>query len=287
MRKILIVFLLFITSFSFGQKKYTFELFPSGQNFIPLRANFEEARLGVMVYASNLNLKVDIGNSSDLLKYSWNNGRDVLTADIEFMAYALATSYSQYRLQIDAVDGFFGGGVAFSHKMQGGRFLGRFRIIHNSSHLVDGHYDQRKKMWIDGKKPIPFTRDFGELLLGKEISTSSVDARYYGALAFAKLVRPSLIKRWSASAGVEVAFKNLTGKFFAQPTSPFVALHSTLKGMPAYSLSYNLMAGIKLGRWIGKGVNFYLSYYRGNNFFNEYYSEKIELFSIGFFVDYF
>ncbi len=287
MRKRIFVALFLLSALIPAQTKYKFELFPSGQNFIPLRAAFDEAKLGVMVYASNLNLKVDIGNSADLLKLTWDKNKSVLTADIEFMAYALATSYSQYRLQIDAVDGFFGGGIAYSRKLNGGRFVGRFRIIHNSSHLVDGHYDQKIGAWINGKKPIPFTRDFGEILIGKENDSDGFSTRYYASLSYAKLVRPATLKRWSASAGVEMALLNLTGKFLNKETSPFVAFHSYLKGLPDYRLSWNLMAGVKFGKWNGKGVNFYVSYFKGNNFFNEYYSERIDLLSIGFFVDYF
>ena len=287
MRKILIVFLLFLGTAVYAQKDLTFRLFPQGQNFLPLKANMEEARLGVMVYASNLNLKVDIGNSADLLKFTWNNNTSVLTADIQFMAYALATSYRQYRLQIDAVDGFFGGGIAFTQKSEDGRFISRFRIIHNSSHLVDGHYDEKLDKWINGKRPIPFTRDFGELLIGKETYGNWFNARYYGAVAYATLVRPLAVKKWSASGGFEISFSKITGKVYNRPTSPFFALHVVLKGMPSYNLSYNLMSGIKIGEWNGKGVNFYISYYKGNNFFNEYYSERIDLLSIGFFVDYF
>ncbi len=286
MRKIVVV-LLILVSVSIAQDKYDFKLFPSGQNFIPLKANFEEAKFGVMVYSTDLSLKVDIGNSVDLVKVSWNKGRNVLTANLEFMAYAWATSYSQYRLQIDAFEGFFGGGVVYARKIKDGRNLIRFRFIHNSSHLADGHYDQKKEEWIDGKKPIPFTRDFAELLFGKEKYSSVLNLRYYGAFSFAKLVRPAIIKRWAFSAGAELSFKNLTGKFLGQPTAPFVALHAFVKGMPDYLLSFNAMAGIKVGSLLGKGVNFYISYFQGNSFFNEYYTERIKLFSFGFFIDYF
>ena len=47
------------------------------------------------------------------------------------------------------------------------------------------------------------------------------------------------------------------------------------------------MAGLKFGDWDGKGLVFYMSYYIGANPFSEYYSNRIEKFGIGFFVDYF
>jgi len=286
MWRTLILLLLFDVALLQAQSGNRLELFPQGQNFIPLRANFEEPRMGVMVYASNLNLKVDIGNGVDIVKYSWDHNKSIV-ADLEFMAYALATSYSGYRLQIDAVDGFFGGGLIYSIGNFNNRTVIRFRFIHNSSHLVDGHYDQKNDVWINGKKPIPFTRDFGELMWAKEKSRDGVSLRYYGAFSIARLVRPAIIKRFAFSAGFEIADKNFTGKFLGQTTNLFLAFHSYLKGMPEYSPSFNLMSGIKVGEWCSKGALFYLSYFYGNNFFNEYYSEKISLFSFGFLVEYF
>ena len=47
------------------------------------------------------------------------------------------------------------------------------------------------------------------------------------------------------------------------------------------------MGGIKFGEWDGKGLVFYLSYYAGANPFSEYYSERINKFGLGVFVDFF
>ncbi|RMD50542.1 MAG: hypothetical protein D6830_02395, partial [Ignavibacteria bacterium] len=210
----------------------------------------------------------------------------VLTFGMEFMAYALATDYNGLHLQIDAIDGFFGGSATFSHEQNNGKNFVRLRIIHNSAHLVDGHYDLSKDKWIDGIKPIPFTRDFGELLFAKEIDWNVYRLRVYAGPTYSTLVRPQVIKKWSGSFGFEFANSKWLGKFWGHPVNTFIALHSFMMGTPKYSLTTNYMLGVKFGEWNGKGVIFYISHYIGNNIFSEYYYNRISKTGIGFFVDF-
>ncbi len=266
---------------------FTYKLFPSGVHFLPLKANYQEARVGILYYPDNTNLKVDIGNNVDLLLIKFPRSKSTLSLSIEFMGYALSTSYKGNRLQIDALDGFFGGNAAFSKNYENGRFISRFRIIHNSAHLVDGHYDKELGKWIDDKEPIPFTRDFGEMTLGYQFYPSFGSLRAYGTVAYATLVRPSEIQKWSGYFGYEVAFDKIIDKTFNEKTNLFLATQFNLVGSPKYQLNSNFMGGVKFGEWDGKGLVFYLSYYIGANPFSEYYSERINKFGIGFFVDFF
>ncbi len=285
--KIYIFLILFtLINSSIAQKSdFKFQALPSGLHFLPLKANFEEPHFGTMLYLKNLNLKVDIGNSIDIIKF-YNNNNEIITAGIDFMAYALANSYAGHRLQIDALDGFFGGNIAFTKGKKNNRLLLRIRYVHNSSHFADGHYDLSKNKWIDNKTPIPFTRNFLELLIGREERLSSSYLRYYAIFNYSFLVRPSLLKRPAAQTGFELGVPVNKLRFLNQPATLFLAFNVSLKGIPYYYLSKYLMAGIKLGDWFAKGVNFYVSYYSGKNFFNEYFRESVQLFSIGFLIDY-
>ncbi|HEX2869269.1 MAG TPA: DUF1207 domain-containing protein [Ignavibacteriales bacterium] len=242
--------------------------------------------MGILYYPSDANLKVDIGNSVDLLKVKFPGSASSLTFGIEFMAYAYSTSYSGHRLQIDALDGFFGGNAAFSKNYGTERLISRFRIIHNSAHMVDGHYNADIGSWIGSRKPIPFTRDFGELLVGYEWLKENYSLRILGGPAYATLVRPLEIKKYSFSAGFEYAFYNPFGRVFKKDFNLFAAYYNNLNGTPVYHGNNNFVAGVKFGQWEGKGILLYLDYYAGSNMFSEYYKDSIHRFGIGFSVDF-
>ncbi len=203
------------------------------------------------------------------------------------MAYALSTSYEGKRLQIDALDGLFGGNATYSRDLNDGKIFLRLRFLHNSAHMVDGHYDLEKDQWIDNRFPVPFARDFGEITVAHQIEGKDGVLRYYGSGAYSVLVRPSALKRFIFNGGFEISTPNLTGNVFGHQSNLFAAYHFTLNGTSNYTAGNNLMAGVKFGKWSAKGIVFYLSYYSGNNMFSEYYSEKINRFGAGFTVEMF
>ena len=281
----LIILILSINTFS--QCDYKFSILPSGLNFMPLKANNQEAKLGVLYYTSTTNLKVDIGNAVDILAYESAESQTRFAAGIEFMAYAFSKSYAGKRLQISAVDGFFGGNITYTRQFENDRLLARFRIIHNSAHLVDGSYDADKDLWVDGKKPIPFTKDFGEITVAHQIYFDSAILKYYGGLSYATLIRPDELKRYNYHIGFEFAVPNTFGKAFNNDVNLFLADHFFLDGTGKYSGSNQLMTGVKFGEWDKKGIVVYASFYSGRDMFSSYYDRKISKFGVGFAVDFF
>lgn len=279
-------FFTFMNLFSEEPSETKFDFLPSGLHFLPLKANMQEAKFGLQYYLSGGGLKLDIGNNIDLLKYTFDQDKDILSFGIEFMTYVYSTSYKEKRLQIDAVDGFFGGNIVYSSAYKDNKKIYlRFRIVHNSAHLVDGHYDKIKKEWIDGKQPIPFTRDFGELILMHEIK-SNYNLRYYGGLSYSTLIRPIDQKKYNALAGAEFALPNVFGKLFNKDENVFFAYNFNLVGIPKYMGNHNLMVGFKFGNWDGKGLIVYADYYSGNNVFSEYFKDRVKKFGIGFAIDF-
>jgi hypothetical protein len=274
-----------------GQNEQTsgdvqFEFIPSGLHFSPLKANHQEARVGVFKYFGKSNLKVDVGNSIDLLGLSCASMNMRFTAGIDFMAYAYTTGAQGLRLQVDAIDGLFGGNLSFSRQYEASRLQGRLRILHLSAHFVDGHYSISQQQWIDNREPIPFTRDFGELTVAHEVFSEKYSLRYYGGSSYATLVRPAELKRLAFLAGLELATNGLFGNVWDQPTYVFLANHFNLSGLSQYAGNNNVQVGVKFGRWRGKGIMLYLAYYTGNNFFNEYYYERVSFVGGGFTVDF-
>ncbi|MBI9070094.1 MAG: hypothetical protein JEY94_00755 [Melioribacteraceae bacterium] len=287
MRKIktlIIIMFIGVTSL-LSQDKISTVLFPVGLNFVPLKANMCEPKMGIWYHNASTNLKVDIGNSVDLFGY--RIGSDVyITAGADFWGYALTTSYSGNRLQIDALDGFFGGNISYSQKFENRKVLIRFRIIHNSAHLVDGHYDKNKGGWLK-QEPIPYTEDFGEITIAQESYFENFVVKYYGSIAYSTMVRPLGLKKWAYNAGFELAANNYFKNLFGSDSSPFIAYHFELDGIPEYIGNNNIMLGIKFGNWYEKGLSLYISYYSGSNYFSEYYFQRISKFGIGMSVDFF
>jgi len=283
LRKIFILFL-FLLSINFPQNK-NFEFFPGGINFPSLKANNQEAKIGLLFYSKNNNMKIDIGNNIDVLGFRLSENKK-LTMGMEFMAYALSTSYSGKRLQINAIDGLFGGNFSYSIQEDSNRVLMRLRIIHNSAHLVDGAWDENKLKWIDDYEPVPFAKDFAEYTFAYECNADASVLKTYAGLSYNFLIRPFDMKRLNVHAGFELTLTKLLGTLLGQKENLFFAQHFTLTGTNKFGGNNNSMLGIKLGNWYGKGFLVYLSYYTGFDFFDVYYKRKAKRLGIGFSIDF-
>ena len=276
------LFLLLIIGQSALNAQFVF--LPPGLHFAPLRANVKEPRIGVFKFLDAGEMKVDIGNSVDLFGYEIPSAAVRLTAGIDFTAYAYTTGAQGLRLQIDAVDGLFGGNVSFSKSDDGAILQARLRILHHSAHLVDGHYSVSGQRWLDNRGPFPYTQDFGDLTIARVVHPSSGILRYYGGFSYATLVRPEEIGRVAFLGGSEIAFP--IGAFGDQPANLYVAYNVNLDGTPEYSASHQLQGGIKFGNWFAKGPSLYLAYYAGRHFQGEYYTERLTTVGAGFTVDF-
>ena len=270
------------------KNNFEFDFLPKGLNFLPLKAGIDEARMGLLYYTANSNLKVDIGNSVDVLGFDFPSSKSRITVGAEFMAYAYVTSYLAYRLQIDAVDGFFGGNATYSKQLEGGRFVTRFRYIHSSAHLVDGHWDNYTGQWINNEIPVAYGNNYAELLFAKEDNFAFSFLRYYGGLSVStgKKTGNRELKRFLYKAGVEYSFPNLFGKVFDKDENIFFAANFDLKGIPQYIINQNYLIGIKFGYWQSKGVVLYASYYNGGDVFNQYFNLRVSRFGLGFMFDF-
>jgi hypothetical protein len=262
-------------------------LFPSGLLFMPLKANSQESRTGIMKFLNASELVLDVGNASDLFTVSAPRAGLSVAMGVDFFGKGFVTGSQGFRLQVDALDGFFGGHLSFMKALADSRLTGRLRILHQSAHLVDGHYDVTGGNWIDHRGPIPFTRDFGEFTLGHVLPYSSGSLRYYGGVAYAVFVRPADLGRLSYLGGAELTLESLLGPVKEQPSQLYLAYHVSLTGTPVYAASNQIQLGIKLGRWSGRGADFYLAFYNGRQLFGEYFDQRLAGFGAGCMVDVF
>ena len=259
--------------------------FPDKNLFPPLLAHYQEPRVGVRKQVGSANLKLDIGSTLDFLEYSFAQDKK-LRFGIDFFTYALTTTFEGARLQVDAVDGFFGGHILFHTFSKRRAFSLRLRILHLSAHFVDGHYDLDDNVWIDGRGPIPFTRNFGELVGAYEWITPGVSLMLYSGLNYAPHVAPEGIQRLSTIHGIQVHSDKLVSAVFGRPFNVFAADNFILSGASTYAGTNNLEFGMKFGEWSGNGLKLYVSYYSGLDIFSQYFDVRRSNWGVGFAFDF-
>ncbi len=261
-----------------------FRFLPGRTSFSPLAANYLEPRVGLRKEISTSRLKLDIGSTFDLLEYAFSASRTrTIRLGIDFFTYALTTNAEGFRLQVDAVDGIFGGHLNYQDIKPHGTVSFRLRLLHLSAHFVDGHFNTVTGRWTDGRAPIPYTRDFGELVGAYSWNTEAVTVRLYSGISYATLVRPNQIKRLGSVHGFEIHTE--LGSALGNPFSMFLADNATLTGIPEYIATNNFEFGVKFGEWNDRGVKLFFSYYSGLEIFSQYYNVKKSQWGVGFAFD--
>ncbi|MDH4070575.1 MAG: hypothetical protein OEV30_09130, partial [Ignavibacteria bacterium] len=204
---------------------------------------------------------------------------------VDIFAYALTTNNNGLRLQVDALDGFFGGHLQYSQRIRTSTIHVRLRILHRSAHFVDGHIDPSTGTWAGGREPIPYTRDLGELVAGLDLKTAPGTVRIYSGISYSTLVRPTAIKRVAGLAGAEFRTTDSTWSLFGKPFNLFAAYNLSLTGIPAYLGSNTIETGIRFGSWSSTGVMILASYHGGPEIYGQYYDLKRDYWQIGFSLD--
>jgi hypothetical protein len=265
---------------TFGSR---FVFLPSGIAFPPLLASYGEPRVGVRKQVGTSRLKIDIGNQLDLAEFRVADHQSIRVGS-DLFGYALTTNAYGLRLQVDAVDAFFGGHIVYRNDLRNHALVVRLRILHLSAHLVDGHYDHSAKAW-SVRDPKPYTRDFGELTFLYEVRTGKTSLMFYSGISYAVLVRPEVMRRVMSTHGVELRIPDV-GSFLGKPVNLYVADHLMVHGAPVYIGTNNLEFGLKLGTMSGSGIRLYGSYYTGMQIFGQYYDETTAHWAVGFALDF-
>jgi len=256
------------------------QLFPDQLVFRPLLTNPQEPRLGLRKEVGNSRMRLDIGMALDLLEFTPSPG-DRLRLGVTMFTYALTTSRQGLRLQVDAADGFFGGYIAYGSSM----LAGRLRVLHHSAHFVDGHIDPSTEFWINGSAPVPYTRDFGEFLIAIEWRLARNFVSLYNGAAYATLVRPSEVQRFSTLHGIEWHNDNFPGTLLGKPVNCYASYNLTFSGIPHYVGTSTLEAGIKLGHWLNGGIRVFVGYHNGLEVFGQYFQMRDEIWNLGLVFD--
>lgn len=261
-------------------------LFPGSAIYAPLPASPEEPRIGFRREFGSMRMRLDLGAAYDLLSYvPASDTATQFRLGAELFAFALTTSYQGLHLQVDAVDGYFGGHLIYQHRRAESSTTLRLRILHLSSHFIDGHFRLETKSWIDGQLPRPYSRDYAELTAAYTWGGTAWSAMLYAGFANAWFVRPGDMIRFNTCQGVVARTAGWIGPVLGRPTNLYVADHFMLSGVGTLSGTNILEGGVKFGSWDGGGLKLYISYQSGMEIYHQYYDVKRNNLGIGFALD--
>ncbi|MEW5797419.1 MAG: DUF1207 domain-containing protein [Bacteroidota bacterium] len=263
---------IFFSSLLFSQGE-GFAFYNGPLNFRPLVANTFEPRVGLIWHSNNNRLRLDIGNSIDLIRYQYENKRRLLTIGSDFFTYTLLRGEKNFHFPVDAVDYLFGFNTSYRDTFELGVFTTRLRLSHISAHFVDGHYDGPTGVWKDGLSPRVYSREFFDLTVGYEPDDM---LRFYIGSVYLWHVDPTSIPKSLLYVGSEIHYS------VTKAINLYAAYQFTVTGMRP---RHELQTGIKIGNWNGRGTQLYFIYHNGNSIHGEYYDQKDEYSGIGFNID--
>lgn len=245
-------------------------LFPSELNVHPFSGNLLEPRMGALFGIGMNDLRLDIGNSRDLIHYSVDSTTKY-SIGADFFTYTRLRGESDFHFPVDAVDYLFGINFSVKKQLQNYNYGARIRVSHISAHMVDGHFDNSKGIWRDNRNPIVYSREFIELTP----FFSSNDYRFYFSAQYLFHVVPDKVGKSLFQLGGEYFYN--VGAIF-----PFIAYDFKLMKINEWKGTNSLTTGIKMGKVFGNGLTFFYQYHSGFNVHGEYYDivEKKSFFGI-------
>lgn len=252
------------------------KLFPDKLNVQPFTANALEPRMGVLFHVNNNELRLDIGNSMDLLRISPDASTNY-SIGADFFTYTLLRGEKDFHFPVDAVDYLFGLNAAYRKTVEHDEYGLRFRLSHISAHFVDGHYDFKNLIWRNNQNPRVYSREFLEFMPFYRMD----NLRLYGGLTYIFHIDPTYLGRYNFQAGFDYFLKD---KIFNYIT-PFAAYDIKLVKVRKYSAENTFNAGIKVGYAEGRGFSLYYSYYSGMSMHGEYFDYHKNYNAIGFNLD--
>jgi hypothetical protein len=272
MKKTIVLLFVLLTTNAFAQNNL--ELFPDDLTVQPFTANILEPKLGFLFQLGKNELRLDIGNSIDILRYK-NCCDETFSFGADLFTYTLLRGESDFHFPVDAVDYLFGINFGYKKELDSENEYGaRLRISHISAHFVDGHYDGNAQQWRDNLNPHVYSREFAEFIPYYKINS----LRAYVGFTYLFHVTPSSIKKDNYQVGFDYFFEDL----ISQNLTPFVAYDYKLIHLDNYSDNHSVSAGIKFGKPNGKGLSLSLNYFSGKNIHGEYfdYNEEYTALSI-------
>lgn len=275
LKKCCVIFLLFIIpGIISAQGKTVF--FPDDLLIQPFSANQLEPKLGFLFQTEENELRLDIGNSIDILR---KKIEDDLTISFgaDLFTYTLLRGESNFHFPVDAVDYLFGLNFGLLKLNESYKYGIRFRLSHISAHFVDGHFDGTSGTWKDGLNPRIYSREFIELIPFYH----TANLRVYAGFTYLFHVDPTDIKKDNYKLG----FDYFLDQTFTDLFIPFAAYDLSVIHLNKYTANHSISAGIKFGKKEGKGFSVFFNYYAGKSIHGEYFDRTVKYSAIGINLD--
>ena len=281
--QLLLVIIVLFPSLSLAQIDSTsagmIEFIPNGWTFEPLLAPTIESRVGLVTHFNDNSLRLDIGNSIDLVSLNILDTKEHrMTMGADFFTWTALRGVENFHFPVDAVDYLFGINFAYRKSNERQTFSSRLRISHISAHLVDGSYEKKTSLWRNDRLPRVYSREFFDLVSAMDFHW----VRLYAGVQYLFHVDPPEIPKWSLQLGTEFVQERV----FDLPLHFYCAYDFRLQSLTRYAAIHSLQAGVKFGIWRGRGVNIFVVAYNGHSYHGEYYDLRTSYWGPGFTVDF-
>ncbi len=242
----------------------------------PYTANMIEPKLGFVFQVGNNELRLDIGNSIDIMRYDLSECEE-LSFGADLFTYTLLRGEQNFHFPVDAVDYLFGVNFGYVKKAEHFDYGARLRISHISAHFVDGHFDNTAQQWRKGRNPRVYSREFFEFMPFVKYQ----EIRFYAGLTYLIHTTPSNIGKDIYQLGFDYFWKN----GISEGITPFIAYDFRLENIFDYTGTNSFNTGIKFGKANGKGFSIYFHYFAGKSVHGEYYDYNKKYSAIGINLD--
>lgn len=248
--------------------------------FAPLIAYHLEPRVGMSRLVEERRLRLDIGNSIDLLRYDGAYDGDRATVGADFFTWTSLCQDIDFHFPVDAVDYLFGINAAYKHGLSDASSVSaRLRLSHISAHLVDGSYDKPAGEWREGNLPHVYSREFIDLIFSYEYTSM---LRVYGGGQYIYHIDPADLNKYALQAGVEAVWLDA----FSSGLHLYAAYDMRVLDNGAMRTAHGLQVGTKLGSWRGSGLNVFIAYYHGPSQHGEYFDRMWSYWGPGLNIDF-
>lgn len=244
--------------------------------FAPLIAHHLEPRVGMSRLVEEGRLRLDIGNSIDVLRWDGVFDGASVAAGADFFTWTSLRQEKDFHFPVDAVDYLFGLYASYRREIgEATAVSARLRLSHISAHLVDGSYVKEERRWRDDQLPRVYSREFIDLVVAVEYHEW---LRVYGGGKYIYHIDPPDLGKWSPQGGVEAAWLHVLDS----PAHAYVAVDARLLDVGGWDAALNVQAGVKIGDWRGTGLDLFVAYYHGKSQHGEYYDRMWSYWGPGF-----
>ena len=251
--------------------------FSTEKVFEPTRASVFEPRVGFLKNVNDKNLRLDIGIGIDLIGLHTDNAQ--YSFGVDAFTFSNLRSESNFKFPVDAIDYLFGVNFNYKRPLSNDLFVSsRIRVSHISSHLQDGHIYERADTIFT---PFTYSREFINIavVMDKFIDRTLIKNLFAVNILFSTI--PDDFGLFSFQYGLEVQYylHEVISLYFSNDLKLSTVSDKT-------NLNENLEMGIRIGEYNSRGVNFFFSYYDGQDYKGQYYNRYLNYKAIGLTIDF-